>query len=345
MATVLGKRKSRIQKADPSVSHEEAQAKLARFFESKFLPLFPTATSTPSPETGEGGDDEGQGEEAASDLDNVDDDDGDDSVDDAWDGISEGEEREEEEEEEEESPTVVEVVSHTETYSTALNPLDKRESRAWLSSRPPLAAPLVSDAPSSSSSSKNKRGKAAAAAGDEDEDAPSLLKNDLALQRLLSESHLFSTAAAKGGGSGGGDNATEHVGRNRHLATDLRLAALGSKTSVYRQAKMPMALRKGMRAAAEGREAKRRREARENGVVLEKPTTTAAAIAAFSSAATTAASSARKKGRRKGPSARDFGAPSVGRVSNGTLTLSKKEIASVQGGSRNGAGFSKKRRK
>ncbi|TGJ84997.1 hypothetical protein E0Z10_g3764 [Xylaria hypoxylon] len=303
MATILGKRKSRIQKADPSISPEEVQAKLARFFEAQFKPLFPTAKPTPALEP--------QIEESASNPD--------DSDDDSWDGLSE----DEAEDESSIPSTVVEVVSHTDAYSTATNGLDKRESRAWLSSRPPLpASDAASDA---ASSSTNKKGKVATA----EEDAPSLLKNDLALQRLLAESHLFSSAAAKGGDSG---DATEHVGRNRLLATDLRLSALGSKTSIYKQAKMPMSFRKGIEAAAEGRDTKRRREARENGIVLERP--------GASSLSKKAA-----KGKRSGPS-RAIDAPAVGRMDNGMLKLSKKDIADIEsGGSRNGATFTKKRRR
>ncbi|KAI1824901.1 hypothetical protein F4861DRAFT_224139 [Xylaria intraflava] len=302
MATVLGKRKSRLQKADPSISQEEAQAKLAKFFEASFKPLFPTAqpAQTPKPE-----------EEVVPSSDGSDDE--------SWGGFSE-DEAEEDEEEDESPPPVVEVVSHTDAYSRSTNTLDKRESRAWLSSRPPL--PAETDP----SSSKNKKGKTSTT---DEEDAPSLLKNDLALQRLLAESHLFSAAAARNGGGDGGD-ATEHVGRNRHLATDLRLVALGSKSSIHKQAKMPMAFRKGIQAAAEGREVKRRREARENGVVLER----------FGAAST------KTRGRRGGSgSSRDIDAPAVGRMRNGMLRLSRKDISDIEGGSRKGGGFTRKRRR
>ncbi|KAF2968866.1 hypothetical protein GQX73_g4686 [Xylaria multiplex] len=301
MATVLGKRKSRIQKADPSVSSEEVQAKLARFFEAQFKPLFPTAKPTPTTEPQ-------VGEESASDSDG--------SNDDSWGGLSE----DEAEDKSSTTSAIVEVVSHTDTHSTATNAaLDKRESRAWLSSRPPVP---TSDA---ASSSTNKKGKPTTA----NEDAPSLLKNDLALQRLLAESHLFSSVSA---GSGESGNAMEHVGRNRHLATDLRLSALGSKTSIYKQAKMPMSFRKGIQATAEEREAKRRREARENGIVLERP--------GASSLSKKAA-----KGRRNG-SSRAIDAPAVGRMNNGMLKLSKKDIADIEdGGPRKRGAFTKKRRR
>jgi hypothetical protein len=306
MATVLGKRKSRTQKADPSISPEEAEAKLARFFEAQFKPLFPTA---PAPETEE--------EPAACDSD---------ASNDSWDGLSEDEV--EDDLNAESTPTsthtVVEVVAHTDAYTTATKTLDKRESRAWLSSRPP--ASLITSTDQSSSASTSKKGKATT----DEEDAPSLLKNDLALQRLLAESHLFSsaTAAARSGDAG---DVTEHVGRNRHLATDLRLAALGSKTSIFKQAKMPMSFRKGIQAAAQGRESKRRREARENGVVLERP------------GASNLSKKAAKE-RRRGPG-RAIDAPAVGRMSNGMLKLSKKDIADIESSGSRSGGFLRKRRR
>ncbi|KAI1195931.1 hypothetical protein F5X97DRAFT_227658 [Nemania serpens] len=302
MSTILGKRKSRKKSADRSIiSQEEAEAKLARLFGAEFDSLLPIAKPTPRPEIEE---------EPASDSDVSDDD--------SWDGLSEAEA-----EDSSSTPTnVVEVVSHVEAYSTTTTTLNKRESRAWLSSRPPVPTSAGEETPSSS---KNKKGKATL-----EEDAPSLLKNDLALQRLLAESHLFSSAAARGGESG---DATEHVGRNRHLATDLRLSALGSRTSIYKQAKMPMAFRKGIRAAADGRETRRRREARENGIVLEKPSGTGSG------------NNKADKGKRKGP-ARVIDAPSVGRMSNGMLTLSKRDIADIEGGgSRKGVAASTKRRR
>ncbi|KAI8634709.1 hypothetical protein F5Y19DRAFT_121921 [Xylariaceae sp. FL1651] len=304
-ATVLGKRKSRTQKTGPSISREDAQAMLARHFESQFLPLFPTVKPTPAPET----EDPASSSHA--------------SDDNSWDGFSE-----DEAEPEPSNPlSAVEVISHTEAYSTVTTSvIDKRESRAWLSSRPP-----ASTSTDSSSSSTSRKAKTTA-----DEDAPSLLKNDLALQRLLSESHLFSSAAAKGESTESGDlfggASTEHVGRNRHLATDLRLASLGSKTSIYKQAKMPMSFRKGIQAAASEREAKRRREAKENGIVLERP-----------GASALGKKTSREK--RKSPG-RAIDAPAVGRMSNGMLKLSKKDIADIEGGGpRKGSGFTKKKRR
>ncbi|KAI0187719.1 hypothetical protein EV127DRAFT_483152 [Xylaria flabelliformis] len=296
MATVLGKRKLRTQKEGPLISPEEAQAKLAQFFEAQFKPLIPTAKSPSVPDE--------TGDEPASDSDG--------SGNDSWGGISE------DDDESSTTSTVIEVVAHTEAYTTTTNTLDKRESRAWLSSRPPTST-------DTSSTSKIKKVKATTA----EEDAPSLLENDLALQRLLSESHLFSSAAVKGGGDRDPGDTTEHVGRNRHLATDLRLSALGSKRSIYKQEKMPMSFRKGIQAAAEGREAKRRREAKENGIVLERP----------------GALGKKAAGKRKGPS-RAIDAPAVGRMNGGMLRLGKRDIADIEGGGpRKGGTFTKKRRR
>ncbi|KAI1191187.1 hypothetical protein F5B17DRAFT_350670 [Nemania serpens] len=316
MSTILGKRKSRTKSVERSISQEEAEAKLARLFGAEFDSLLPTAK--PTPRTGL---EEEAEEQSGSNSDGSDDD--------SWNGLSEAEA-----EDASSIPlNVVEVVSHTETYSTTTttttNALTKRETRAWLSSRPPV--PTSSGDPPSSKNNNNNKGKTTL-----EEDAPSLLKNDLALQRLLAESHLFSSAEGKGNGDG---DATEHVGRNRHLATDLRLSALGSKTSIYKQSKMPMAFRKGIQAAADGREARRRREARENGIVLERPGSGSGSGLGLSS------KKSADKGKRKGPS-RLIDGPAVGRMSGGMLTLSKRDIADIEGGGgRKGVGLAKKKRR
>jgi hypothetical protein len=99
----------------------------------------------------------------------------------------------------------------------------------------------------------------------------------------------------------------------------MRLQALGSKTSILKQEKMPMAHRKGIVAKQNEREEKRRRQARENGIILEKA----------------------KMGSKKssdGKRDRGVGAPGVGKFSGGTLKLSKKDISDIEGPRRNAAG-------
>ena len=126
------------------------------------------------------------------------------------------------------------------------------------------------------------------------------LKKDLALQRLLKESHLLESGSA-----------LSASGRNRHKAVDMRLQDLGSKTSLYAQPKMPMSHRRGIAAKLTEKEEARRREAHENGIILEKATKA-------------------KKGseaRRQ----RSIGAPTVGRFQGGMLKLSKRDVADIQG--------------
>ncbi|KAG4222045.1 hypothetical protein PC116_g29479 [Phytophthora cactorum] len=313
MATVLGKRKSRAQKPEPSVSQEDAQAIFRRHFEAQFAPLeesHAAAVSKPAQVD--------EPEDLRSDSE--DDDDG--ASEDSWDGVSESEDGSESESESTPARSstveVVEVVTHTSKLPTpSTDPLSKRESKAYLSSRVPPSS-LDPNASSSSSPATAAKRKTAT-----DEDAPSLLKNDLALQRLLSESHLFS-------GPGQNDGSMEHAGRNRHKATDLRLAALGSKSSIFKQAKMPMSHRKGIVAAATARETKRRKEARENGIILERP----------ASGAVKGKPKARKRERA-------VDAPAVGRLRNGMLKLSRKDIVEIQGDDRRSAGRSggKRRRR
>ncbi|KAI1801622.1 hypothetical protein F4811DRAFT_453937 [Daldinia bambusicola] len=316
MPAVLGKRKSRTQKPEPSVSQEDAQAIFRRHFEAQFAPLETSshAVSKPAQAADEPEDLRSDSDDAASE--------------DSWDGVSDSDSEAGSESESESTPPssstveVVEVVTHTSKLpALSTDPLSKRESKAYLSSRVPSSS---LDPNASSSSAQAAKRKTAT-----EEDAPSLLKNDLALQRLLSESHLFS-----GSGHQRHDGSLEHAGRNRHLATDLRLAALGSKASIFAQAKMPMAHRKGIVAAAAARESKRRKEARENGIILERP-----------------AGVKGGKGGKPNPTMRKreraVDAPAVGRLRNGMLKLSRKDIAEIQGDdrrSRGGSGGKRRRR-
>ncbi|GME38073.1 uncharacterized protein LTHEOB_214 [Neofusicoccum parvum] len=235
MAVALGKRKRVESKApaskrpankeedEPSDS-EDLRDAFRRAFEAKFKPLSGSKKEEKkAPEPAEAEERE--------------------SEDDDWDGISE-------EDENSGNNNTVEVVEVT--GPTRSERMSKAELKAFMSSKPPTA-------PTPRQSSNDK-------AGDKDDDADTdalNLKNDLALQRLLKESHLLdasSSASLLAGPSG----------KNRHKATDLRIQALGSKGSILAQGKMPMAHRKGIKAKASEREEKRRREARENGIILER---------------------------------------------------------------------------
>ncbi|KAI1489325.1 hypothetical protein F5X96DRAFT_15837 [Biscogniauxia mediterranea] len=329
--TTLGKRKSRTQKADPPVSQEDAMAIFRRHFEAQFKPLAPSEQSTKTAASAP------EAEDMRSDSE-------DDTSNGSWDGVSD-EDGEDEEEESDSSPpsssnapttaaAEVEVVSHTPTPTTSLlRKLSKRETKAYLSSRPPPTTTTSST--TSSSTSKRKPAPTTA-----DEDAPSLVKNDLALQRLLSESHLLASSSSSSPAE------TEHAGRNRHLATDLRVAALGARQSIYAQAKMPMAVRKGIAAAAAGREAKRRREARENGIVLERPGSGGGLGLGLGlgGKGKKGVGGGGGGGRRR---ERPVDAPAVGRLGGATLRLSKRDIAEIEaeGPRGRGGGAGKRRRR
>lgn len=148
--------------------------------------------------------------------------------------------------------------------------------------------------------------------GADEETEADNLKNDLALQRLLKESHLLESASE-----------LAPTGKNRHKALDLRMQSLGSKGSIYKQ-NMPSSIRRGIQSKATQKEDRRRREARENGIILEKP--------------------APKSKSNSGQRMRGVGGPSVGKFSGGTLNLSKRDLAAVQGRGGSAKGKSKGRR-
>ncbi|KAI9768456.1 MAG: hypothetical protein M1840_004865 [Geoglossum simile] len=190
-----------------------------------------------------------------------------------WDGFSEPE---------------VDVVEHTAPPKLLPSEVPKEELKAFMTSKPPS---------SSSRSAQTHRPKPA---GDSDDANDSVnLRNDLALQRLLNESHLLDSQSSY-----------SPMGANRHKANDLRLQALGSKSSILRQDKMPLSHRKGIIAKASEREERRRSEARENGIILEK------------------AKKARKVNldRRE----RSIDGPGVGTYRKGMLRLNKRDVAEIE---------------
>ncbi|KAI9368766.1 hypothetical protein BJX61DRAFT_199524 [Aspergillus egyptiacus] len=263
----------------PAVSELSAQERLRKFFESQFEPLQVQKTATTQRESDDDSDDDSSVHSESES---------------AWSGIDG----------ESEDNAPVEVVEYSTPSVKANDLVDKRARKAFMTAKPPS---FSTDLKPSTDRSKKK-------SEDEDDNDEALnLKNDLALQRLLKESHLLESAS---------DLAP--TGKNRHKALDLRMQELGAKDSLYRQKKMPSAMRKGIKAKASSKEEKRRREARENGIILEKP--------------------APKKHVNNQRRERGVGGPSIGKFSGGTLNLSQRDIARVQK-SRGGRGGKRRGRR
>ncbi|KAI9878397.1 MAG: hypothetical protein M1830_001027 [Pleopsidium flavum] len=198
-----------------------------------------------------------------------------------WEGISNNDEN-----------VKVEVVKYPAPEGVKRAEVPKEELKEFMTAKPP------STSSKPSSTAKRKQG-GKVDAEEASKDAANL-KNDLALQRLLKESHLLDPASS-----------LRPAGSNRHKALDLRLQNLGSRSSVLAQETMPMSHRRGIVSKATKKEATRRQEARENGIILEK-------------------ASKPKKGeavRRE----RGIGAPGIGKFKGGMLKLSKKDVADIEG--------------
>jgi hypothetical protein len=178
-----------------------------------------------------------------------------------------------------------------------LDESERAEMKAFMSSKPPTSASTSSK----SAPTKKKQ-------DDADSNETTNLKNDMALQKLLRESHLLSASS-----SGTSTPTLTTTGVARHKSQDLHLQALGAKGSIFTQKKMPMAQRKHMIDKARTTEEKRRREAREAGIVLERENRVA--------------KKAPEKKRERG-----VGGPSIGKFRGGTLSLSKKDVQSITGG-------------
>lgn len=343
---------------------EEAQAIFRRHFEAQFVPLQGSEEDAGGPSgrkgrkarAGKESEDEDEGQQGVEDLrsDSEDDDDDDDDdegedEDDDWDGLS-GEDEDGDDSDDDgseagsgpETNNKVEVVDHSKPLAPAVAPqvlmgMTKREMRAYLSSRPP-------DALAEAGASKAKQllllKKDGAGAGDDDgqnEDSKALLAKDLELQRLISESHILSSANPFNTTTSGAAARPFAGGRTRALTTDLRLQGLGGKGSIFAQQRMPMGMRQGITGARAAREERRRREAKENGIILERP--------AGGDDGGKKNSSKKKKstfGRRDLP----VDMPGMGRMKGGELRLNKRDVRAVEmEGKRMDNGKRKRRRR
>ncbi|KAI9818558.1 MAG: hypothetical protein M1827_000617 [Pycnora praestabilis] len=246
-----------------SEDDEELEAVFRRHFEARFKPLKERKHKTQPIHHVLGQTDQEENDDDESD----------------WDGLSgnEGEAK-------------VEVVEHAATdSSTVMHP--KAELKSFMTPKPPSAGTKTGGTSIPKRIQPPDSEEAATDAAN--------LKKDLALQRLLTESHLLDPTSS-----------LSPLGSNRHKATDLRLLSMGSKASILTQERMPMSHRKGIAAKASEKEETRRREAKENGIILER---------------------AKTAKKRDGIRQRGFGAPVVGRFKGGMLRLSKRDVADIEG--------------
>ncbi|KAF7166671.1 hypothetical protein CNMCM5623_000228 [Aspergillus felis] len=282
---MIGKRKrdTAVVSIPPKTEDEEQTSSVAdtsahdlfrKFFEAQFEPLeLPGGPINREQESQEDEQDCSDGLESGSE----------------WDGVSEDDEG-----------NHVEVVEHQDRTTKDKEILDKKARKAFMTAKPPTLSMESTTTKPASKRTKNEK--------EDDDDAMDAehLKNDLALQRLLKESHLLDSASE-----------LAPTGKNRLKALDLRMQSLGAKTSLYHQ-NMPSSLRRGIKTKALTKEEKRRREAKENGIILEKPTH----------------KSKVSKGRRE----RGIAGPGIGKLSGGTLNLSQRDIAAVQSSRRSSRG-------
>ncbi|KAI8275536.1 hypothetical protein K4K60_008582 [Colletotrichum sp. SAR11_57] len=275
----------------------DAQEIFRRHFEAAFAPLPGTAKAKRKAKKGRAAaeaaeSEEEEDDEEEEDLDEdvgVDDEDG-------WGGVSD-----EDEEDADEGENVVEVVDHSSSKPLPAPSMSKRELKAFMSSKPPSQTDPNPTTPASEP-----------AADEDDENDKSMLANDLALQRLLSESHLL--AKHNNTSSTSSEPKSFAAGKLRQRQLDMRMQSLApGVASLFKQDKMPMAQRKGIVAKAAQRETTRRRQAKENGVVLERE------------------APAPKKKSGGGRGERSVGGPSVGRMRGAQLTLSERDVRSIEG--------------
>lgn len=284
----------------------DAQEIFRRHFEAQFKPLPPVgvkkgkkskAVVVEAPVSETYGDSDSDDDDGLGDFDGLSADSGSSSDDDMLDFEEDSQLDDDSDEEDGQMktglPTIVEVVEHTATLDRPS--MTRAELKAFMSSKPPTDPSSI------------VKPDAIKPLGDADEAGEKdNLKNDLALQRLLAESHLIQS----------GQDSLSHTGKAHHKATDLRLQALGAKTSVFTQAKMPLSHRKGMLKKSAEKEDKRRSEARENGIILER---------------IKGGKGSGKERRPQDRRERGVGAPAVGRFEGGTLKISKRDVYEIEG--------------
>ncbi|OQD65927.1 hypothetical protein PENPOL_c005G10367 [Penicillium polonicum] len=265
--TVVSKPKAKEDSPPPV---DNAQDVFRRLFEAQFEPLDLPASTAKSTNSDEENEDDDDSDISGSEGD--------------WDGMSDISDE----------SNQVEVVEHTDAYAAPEDRMDKKTWKAFMSGK--LLSDL--DKPSTEPEPTSKK--------EEEEDAhdSANLKHDLALQRLLKESHLLDSA-----------DDLAPTGKNRLKALDMRMQSLGAKTSLYAQNKMPTAHRRGIKAKAASKEDRRRQEAKENGIILEKPSKV-------------------QKSSNNGRRERGVAGSSVGKFSGGTLNLNKDDIDRVQASGR-----------
>ena len=322
MALALGKRKRRQEvtkeqndASDDSDDNATARALFQRAFEKKFKPLEgsekPAREKKPAVEDNSEEDDDDEDEDE--DEDSQDSGPGSDNDSDDFSGFSESEETNQ-------APAKPQIeVIEDRTFRRADPAEEKRLKKQFMSAKIPSTPKYpIAHKPSATAT-------AAAAGTDAQDDESNNLQNDLALQRLLKESHLLdaNTFSATGTASSAPEGAA------RLKALDMRIRDLGGKKSHLEQDRMPIAFRKGMVAKAGEREDKRRTEAKENGIILER----------FGSKSAGGAVAATRGGGRERKKAIGTGGPDVGTFRGATLRLSKNDIKGIEGsGKRGGKG-------
>ncbi|GAB7322926.1 hypothetical protein MBLNU13_g05466t1 [Cladosporium sp. NU13] len=313
MALALGKRKRRQDvtrekdaASDDSDDNAAARALFQRAFEKKFKPL--EGSEKPAREKKPVVEDNSEDDDSEEDDEDEDDDDSESGSDDnddsdAFSGFSEPDE------EETQAKPQIEVIEDR-TFRRADPAEEKRLKKQFMSAKIPST-------PMYPIPQKSKNPAAEAKDGKDDEETDNL-QNDLALQRLLKESHLLdaNTFSASGNASSAPEGAA------RLKALDMRIRDLGGKKSHLEQDRMPIAFRKGMVAKASEREDKRRSEAKENGIILER----------FGAKGAGGAGAARGGGRER-KKAIGTGGPDIGTFRGATLRLSKNDIKGMESSS------------
>ncbi|MCJ1435098.1 Methyl-CpG-binding domain protein 2 [Xylographa pallens] len=281
MATTLGKRKRRSQLSSPQPPSPSTPAHLHALFQQHFEANYAPLRSPSAALTTTNPAPPPLSSSASSDS--------------AWEGLSPPSSP---------STTPVPVITHTTPARAKRADVPRSELRAFMKPTPPSTAPLAAKPASEKPLPRPT-----------DPTDRALLANDLALQRLLAETHLLQPSASAHAATPA-PRATPGL-TTRQRALDLRVQALGAKRALVGRQAVPLGVRRGVEAKKVEREERRRREAREGGVVLERKG---------------GGGGERRGGReeRRG-GGREVGGPAVGRWKGGMLVLGRGDVEAIEG--------------
>ncbi|KAF3901814.1 hypothetical protein AA313_de0206787 [Arthrobotrys entomopaga] len=284
-------KRKRDREETPSSSRDAINAIFQRHFESKFGAVELTPVVTPPTKS-----QRRKNKKPQSDYSESSEDDSEHSTHSSQSEADSDDQKEEEEEEEDfeeewegldDTPPSPEIITYDFSRRGPPPSTKPTSHRSFMSSKPPSSETKI---PTHKPKPSEK----------EDESETLNLKNDIALNRLLRESHLLDQKTL-----------SHSSASNRQKAIESRIQSLGGTPLAKltnSEARIPMHIRKGMAKKEAMRVEKKKKVARENGIIVAKE----------------------KKKKRERKREGGVGNPSIGKFKKGALVLSRRDVSRMR---------------